>query len=102
MMNKFQDLQPFERYYLLMKCLEDSSPVNYKKDNNILKLSQLVREGQLPVETGKAMAHFILENRKKKGSNASILMDNKTLMKGGDYNVAAVIMDFQDQFCGIK
>lgn len=102
MMNKFRDLEPFERYYLLMKCLEDSSPVNYKKDNNILKLSQLVREGQLPVETGKAMAHFILENRKNKGSNAAILMDNKTLMKGGDYNVAAVIMDFQDQFRGIK
>ena len=102
MLSKFRDMEPFERYYLLMKSLEDSSPVNYKKDNNVLKLSQLIREGNLPVETGKSIAHYIQNNKGTKGSNASILLDNKLLMKGGDYNVVSVILDFQEQFRGIK
>lgn len=102
MLNKFRNMEPFERYYLLMKSLEDSSPVNYKKDNNVLKLSQLIREGNLPVETGKSIAHYIQNNKSTKGSNAAILLDNKLLMKGGDYNVVSVILDFQEQFRGIK
>jgi moxR-like ATPase len=102
MMDKFKTLQGFERYYLLMRCVVDDSPINYKKENNVLKLSQLISEGELPVETGGALADFILTNRSNKSSNAARFMDNKILMKGGGYNVIATLMDFQDQFRGIK
>lgn len=57
---KFKDLQDFEKYYILNSAIEESSPIKINA-NNVRKLMQLLKDGELPQEASSTLSRRIIE-----------------------------------------
>ena len=92
---KYNGLGTFEKYYILLKATEDTSPIKFKVENNVCKLVELLSSDkiQTPPETSSALAHRL--RNAPDGSNASKLKDFKHILGDDDQNILFTIRENQ-------
>ena len=93
--NKYNSLDPFQQYYLLLKATEDTSPIKFKVENNVRKLVELLSSDEIstPTETSSALAYRL--QKAPAGSNASALKDFKHILGDDDKNILFTIRENQ-------
>lgn len=92
---KFNNLDEFQKHYLLLKATEDSSPVSFKKEVNVKKLVELLNGAvHLPGDTAAAISHRI--QNAPKGSNAYQLRNTKWLVGEDDGNILFSLRNARD------
>lgn len=93
--NKYNSLDAFQQYYLLLKATEDTSPIKFKVENNVRKLVELLSSDEIstPTETSSALAYRL--QKAPAGSNASALKDFKHILGDDDKNILFTIRENQ-------
>lgn len=93
--NKYNSLDAFQQYYLLLKATEDTSPIKFKVENNVRKLVELLSSDEIstPTETSSALAYRL--QKAPAGSNASALKDFKHILGDDDQNILFTIRENQ-------
>ena len=93
--NKYNSLEAFQQYYLLLKATEDTSPIKFKVENNVRKLVELLSSDEIstPTETSSALAYRL--QKAPAGSNASALKDFKHILGDDDKNILFTIRENQ-------
>lgn len=93
--NKYNSLDAFQQYYLLLKAMEDTSPIKFKVENNVRKLVELLSSDEIstPTETSSALAYRL--QKAPAGSNASALKDFKHILGDDDQNILFTIRENQ-------
>lgn len=93
--NKYNSLDAFQQYYLLLKATEDTSPIKFKVENNVRKLVELLSSNEIstPTETSSALAYRL--QKAPAGSNASALKDFKHILGDDDKNILFTIRENQ-------
>lgn len=93
--NKYNSLDAFQQYYLLLKATEDTSPIKFKVENNVRKLVELLSSNEIstPTETSSALAYRL--QKAPAGSNASALKDFKHILGDDDQNILFTIRENQ-------
>lgn len=93
--NKYNSLDAFQQYYLLLKATEDTSPIKFKVENNVRKLVELLSSNEIstPTETSSALAYRL--RKAPAGSNASALKDFKHILGDDDQNILFTIRENQ-------
>lgn len=93
--NKYNSLDAFQQYYLLLKATEDTSPIKFKIENNVRKLVELLSSNEIstPTETSSALAYRL--QKAPAGSNASALKDFKHILGDDDKNILFTIRENQ-------
>lgn len=93
--NKYNSLDAFQQYYLLLKATEDTSPIKFKVENNVRKLVELLSSDEIstPTETSSALAYRL--KKAPAGSNASALKDFKHILGDDDQNILFTIRENQ-------
>ena len=93
--NKYNSLDAFQQYYLLLKATEDTSPIKFKVENNVRKLVELLSSDEIstPTETSSALAYRLQKG--PAGSNASPLKDFKHILGDDDQNILFTIRENQ-------
>lgn len=93
--NKYNSLDAFQQYYLLLKATEDTSPIKFKVENNVRKLVELLSSNEIstPTETSSALAYRL--KKAPAGSNASALKDFKHILGDDDQNILFTIRENQ-------
>lgn len=93
--NKYNSLDAFQQYYLLLKATEDTSPIKFKVKNNVRKLVELLSSDEIstPTETSSALAYRL--KKAPAGSNASALKDFKHILGDDDQNILFTIRENQ-------
>lgn len=93
--NKYNSLDAFQQYYLLLKATEDTSPIKFKVENNVRKLVELLSSDEIrtPTETSSALAYRL--QKAPAGSNASTLKDFKHILGDDDQNILFTIRENQ-------
>lgn len=93
--NKYNRLDAFQQYYLLLKATEDTSPIKFKVENNVRKLVELLSSNEIstPTETSSALAYRL--QKAPAGSNASALKDFKHILGDDDQNILFTIRENQ-------
>ena len=91
--NKYNSLDAFQQYYLLLKATEDTSPIKFKVENNVRKLVELLSSDEIstPTETSSALAYRL--QKAPAGSNASALKDFKHILGDDDQNILFTIRE---------
>lgn len=93
--DKYNSLDTFQQYYLLLKATEDTSPIKFKVENNVRKLVELLSSDKVktPAETSSALAYRL--QKAPAGSNASALKDFKHILGDDDQNILFTIRENQ-------
>ena len=93
--NKYNSLDAFQQYYLLLKATEDTSPIKFKIENNVRKLVELLSSNEIstPTETSSALAYRL--QKAPAGSNTSALKDFKHILGDDDKNILFTIRENQ-------
>lgn len=88
-LEKFKQLEEFEKYYVISTAINSSSQdevINFGRKNNVIKLLQLLKEGDVPPETlvsfGTALVNAEKRGVKTKLTQAKWLSDEETNIMG--------------------
>ena len=94
-LEKFKSLDDFEKYYIISSALNNNSLISFKTKNNVIKMRQLLLEGQVPPETllsiNTLLAKF-LTDKKKRTCNAAQLVAAKWQLEE-ETNVLSLLLE---------
>lgn len=79
---KFEAMDGFEKYYLLLKATEDGSGVDFSNENYVYKLCWIMRNLTVPSEVFGALEDRVLNA--PEGTNVKNLFDNKYFQAAPD------------------
>ena len=94
-LEKFKSLDDFEKYYIISSALNNNSLISFKTKNNVIKMRQLLLEGQVPPETllsiNTLLAKF-LTDKNKRTCNAAQLVAAKWQLEE-ETNVLSLLLE---------